>query len=566
MSTLSSSRTIASLSPTSLGSTIAVDPGPSRVRVRREVDFELAEQKKALATLKALDLFESAVKVQRRVCEIREELVAYHSVPFQHEERCRIKEELADLLVGCKLDSCTEEALSILLELLNPEPAAHDGAVDDSPLPGPPSSFPIQEDKLRIHLKLGQLYKETAHLDSAEDHLRVVFNAYAMENPKDIQKIDDVGEQLLELYSYLVEHGGAEQRAVIIGKLNGFRNELADVTGCPLQQRPQCEDALAWCRVEGISLLPVSGQDYRFDTIGANGSSPLHNASERCHEEAVIRQMLDNSDTLEKEDTQGDTPLLVAVGSSNLTAITLLMQRGCNINARDRQCQTSLHRSPKLAVTELLLRGRLRRASTMTAGSIEKARRDSSSSSSTTILSPETASSASTIPGQDLDIDAQDAHKKTALYIACAQGREKIVELLLLAGADPNIARHNHSPLAAAIESRSNSYLQHPRRRVNVVAALINRNADPETVRDLDVLRKPTGMMREVQKALEGRREALLLLSPGNSMREAGSDKASEKWSLSSSLSGRGAQLALPDLGPTSLGWVIDTKKGDVER
>lgn len=550
LTSLSRSRPAAQPSASNPDTTISVKPGPRRRRKRTEVDNELLENRKILTRLKSFGLFEGAVSMQKRAFDIKDELAVDHDTPFQDEERQAMKEELSGILVKCGTESTTDEALSILQELLNLELSTMgDGSDDDSLVAPSSTSTRSHQGSLSLHHKLGQLCKETNRIDRALENLRIVFDGYAEESPKDTQKIKQVGDQLLELYEYRVELGGAEQRGVFISQLRGFRTELESVTGRPLEHRPQCDAALDWCRDEGI-IVPAENNEYRFEIIDEDGSSPLHRAAHQCHEESVISQMLENSVTLENRDENGDTPLLVAVGSSNVTALSLLLQKGGSLNALDRQRQTALHRSRKSVVTGLLLQHRLRRASTTTAGSFEQARRDSTSSSTVTV--PPAGSPA---PAQDLDINAQDATKKTALYVACARGREMTVNYLLLAGADPNIARHNHSPLAAAIESKARIYQDNPQRQVRVVAALVHNGAHPEAVRNLDILRRPRGKFREIQKALEGQAGSLPLSLSATTLEvwESASDSLSAEQSSLSSSSAVGVRLELPDLGSTSL-------------
>ncbi|KUI57414.1 26S proteasome non-ATPase regulatory subunit 10 [Cytospora mali] len=521
--------------------TLSVSPGPSRMRKRREVDNEMAQNRKVFMRLTSFGLFEGAVGVQRRAFDLKDELASDHGEPFTNKEEYAMKEELVDILVECRTEGSTEEALALLQELLDVDTKEH------HPLLVPPSSFPSHQGKLSLHHKLGQLCKDTNRLDMAMEHLRIAFDAYADATPKNTQKINEIALLLRELYENRVEFGGTVQRGVFISQLQGFRNEWENVTGRPLEQREACDEALDWCREMDI-LVPEVNQEYRFDIMDDDGSSPLHRAAQKCHKEIVIRQMLEDSDDLEGQDDNGDTPLLVAVGSSNMTALSLLLQKGGSLKARDRQFQTPLHRSQKSEVTGLLLQHRLRRASTMTVGPIEKARRDSSSSSTVTV------SPAIPVSDQDLDINAQDATKKTALYIACARGWGNIVKLLLLAGADPNIARHSHSPLAAAIESQSKLYQERPKRKVDVIVALINKGADPEAVKNLRNLRNPTGIFKEIQKVLGGRSGSLPLSLSGRTLDvwEMSSGRGSgEQSSLSSDSTG--VRLELPDLSPISL-------------
>lgn len=322
--------------------------------------------------------------------------------------------------------------------------------------------------------------------------------------PRIFKKIRQAGEELSELYECRVEFGDRENRSVFMSQQKAFEQELRSILGRPLEhRRTVCDKALEWCEKEGI-IVSFENSEPRFDILDEDGSSPLHHAAEKCDDDLALQQMMENSDTLENRDTSGDTPLLVAVGHSNTAALAVLLQKGASVKVRDSQQQTPLHRSQKPSVTKFLLHHRLRRASTMTSGLFDEARRFSSSSTSTFTTSPPNS-----IADQDLDIDAQDAHKKTALYLACSQGRDKIVRLLLLARANPNIAAHDSTPLTITIESQARSYIRDPMKKVDIVAALVSSGADPEPGKRL--LRKPRGMHKEILKALEGRAGSQLL-------------------------------------------------------
>ncbi|KAK2598745.1 hypothetical protein N8I77_012134 [Diaporthe amygdali] len=535
-----SSRNIAPPRSGHTNSASKTSPIPSLPRSRRQLEYEWEQNRKDLEGLMGYHLFESAEKIQRRALYIKEELSSHHAVPFEQEERDEMEEQLADILIQCKTEGSTEQALSLLEKKINHEYSS-DGAAQDLNLLALPSSSASRHRRLSLHSKLGRLYKDTCQMDRAEEHLRIAFDAYAIEDPRDVPKIQEVGEELLELHDYRVEFGDTEHRPVFISQLQGFKKELESVMGGPLvPRRTSCDKALEWCESEDIAVSKEN-EDPRFDILDEEGSSPLHHAAERCHDEAALQQMMENSYTLENPDDNGDTPLLIAAGCSNTTALSVLLQKGASVKARDRQYQTPLHRSQKPAVTKFLLQHRLRRASTMTIG-LDDGRRFSSSSSSTFTTSPPNS-----IPDQDLDIDAQDSHKKTALYLACSQGRDRIVRLLLQAGANPNIPAHDHTPLAATIESQARSYIEYPKKKVEIVAALVSRGADPEAEKKL--LRNAKGMQREILKALEGRSGSQLLQS-----------KKSEDWSidprrdsgyqLSVSSSATKPQLDPPDFGP----------------
>lgn len=490
---------------------------PAFPKAREQLEHEWEQNRKDLERLEAVGLFEHAEKLQRRALLIKEELRDHHGIQFMQEEREELEEQLANILIKCKVEGSTEKAVSLIEKILGENTRGGATEKTNKPLTLPWSSTSDQK-RLSLHYTLGLLYKETGQLVLAERELRTAFNAYAYseETAKDVPKIRQAGEELSKLYECRVEFGDTDQRSVLLSQQQAFKQELHTILGRPFEhRRTTCDKALEWCEKEGIIVAFENGEP-RFDILDEDGSSPLHHAAEKCKDELPLQQMAENSDTLENQDNNGDTPLFVAVSCSNINALTVLLQKGASVKARDSQHQTPLHRSRKPSVTEFLLGYRLRRASTMTSGLFDDPRRASSSSSSTFTTFPPNS-----IADQDLDINAQDAHKKTAIYLACHQGREKTVEHLLRAGADPNIAAHDHTPLAATIESQARAYIKDPQKKVHIVAALVSRGAD--TAAGRQILKKPRGMEKEILKALDGRVGSPLL-----------QHNFSEDWSLES--------------------------------
>lgn len=319
---------------------MTMSPGRNQKRKLREAQNELWENRNILTRLKSFGLiYEGAVVIQKRALDLKNELAIDHNVTFYDKEKFDMKEELADLLILRRDKNSTDEAQSILKKILQENPTNQEDENGGHSLRFASTSTPSYQRNLRLQYKLGQLWKERGQLDKAKNSLRIVFEAYTDENPKDIEKIKQVGEQLLELYDLRVQRGALELREVFLSQLLGVRSELEKVTGRPLEHRSQCDDALQWCRDKGIQV-PEPSPDYRFDMIDDDGSSPLHCAALKCRKESVIIQMLEHTDTLENRDSDSDTPLLSAVGSSNVAALRLLLLKGGSLNARDNKRQT----------------------------------------------------------------------------------------------------------------------------------------------------------------------------------------------------------------------------------
>lgn len=477
---------------------------PDLLVIRKEqLDQEWEVNRSFLESFTNIGLYEGAVEMQRRGVEIRVQQQTLTTSRGQEwlrsEEHDTMQEQLADLLLQCDKKHTLQEAVAILQGQLGPLVANESGivSIESSPETGPRKA-------LRLHLKLGKAYKDGGHVDLAMKNLRIVFNAYDSEVPKDADKIQEVGDHLLALYEDLVHHNDDVPRIVRLSQLEAFRNEFGSALGRPLTE---CSEAIAWCQSRNITVSR-SDNKYRFDIMDHDReSSPLHDAAENCHDEAVLQQVIQNSDTLENLNGDQETPLLAAVERSNSTAVALLLKGKASVEARDKEHQTVLHKSQKTPITKLLLEPRLRRSSAVTGSSLntEPLRRVSTSSLATLATGV-----AHSIPDNELDINAQDVYKRTALYTACSLGRGKIVELLLMAGADPNIARPRgaerspHSPLAAAIESKAKTYAGEAGqvRKLKIVDLLVRHGADPAAGRE--VLGNPRGPQGPIHRALNG--------------------------------------------------------------
>lgn len=467
---------------------------------RRQLDNELQANRDDLKHLIRFSLYDSAVGIQRRAIEIK--MLLEPETWLQGDEHYKMQEELADILLQCDAKEPYIEALTILRRLL----AVGTRDITSS------TSLQAAPESIDLHLKIGKAYKDTAQLDLAKSHLRAAFDACDNATSKDLQQLQIIGEHLQEVYESQVQCSDETQRAVRISQLRGFRKELENSLGRPFTEYVE---AVNWCESANI-VVPKINARRRFDIVDPDTtSSPLHIAAEKCHDKTILKQIIENSDTLESLNEEKETTLLVAVDNSNTDAIALLIKNGASVKACDKEKKTALHKSQKPSVTRLLLQSRTRRASSASAwsrGSEEQFRRASESSSATTT----TGTTDSNLPPDDeLNIDAQDAYQRTPLWTACTAGRAKTVDLLLEAGADPDKARYGTTPLAAVIESRATPFFKDPEKRFRIVTALIRAGADPKPGKEL-LLRKPKGIdYKRLLQALDAPpAESRALLSP----------------------------------------------------
>lgn len=468
---------------------------PTIVPGRNQLEHEWAENRDILKRLQRYNLWDAAVGIQRRALEIKTILAEKDRQQWastsDHDE---MTEALADLLLMCREDESHQEALHILHDQLSKLTASPCNVTSD---PLPPSHVRKCNS---IRLKLGKAYKDIDQMGLAMVQLRTAFDTYETPSRDDLEDIRAVGEQLLEVHTFQVQGSEGSQKAVRISQLRAFRTELEKALGRPIGE---CEEAVAWCTRANIKVYRTDHQEYKFDVMDPDANtSPLHMAADKCQEEKILQQMMQNSDTYENlagEDRE--TPLLVAVANANTAAIELLLKYGANSKATDKAGNTVLHKANQPPILKLLLQPRLRQASTATDISltVPDPRPDSSSSSK----SMTTTTTGSSVPTEyDLDIDAQNVYGETALWSACWAGRLKSASLLLRAGAAPEICRYGTSPLVAAIESKAKIYDEDLSRRLKVVESLIRYGADRQPGKDL--LQHPRGNIeKRILKALE---------------------------------------------------------------
>lgn len=468
---------------------------PTIVPGRRQLEHEFEENRTILKRLQKYNLWDTAVGIQRRALEIKtilaEKDLQQWASTTEHDE---MMETLADLLILCLEDGPHQEALNILQEQLNKLTASSRSLTSDTIIP---SNFRKCNS---LRLKLGKAYKDIGQLGLAMDHLRTAFDTYENASVEDSEHMRAAGEQLLEVHKLQVQASEGSQKAVRISQLRAFRTELEKALGRPIGE---CKEAVAWCTRANLEVYGIDHGQYRFDVVDPDGNtSPLHFAADKCQDETILRQIMENSETYENlagEDRE--TPLLVAVANANTAAIELLLKLGANSKATDKAGNTVLHKANQPPILKLLLQPRLRQASTATDISltVPDPRPDSSSSSRTMT----TATTNSSVPTEyDLDIDAQNIYKETALWSACSAGRLTSASLLLRAGANPEICRYGTSPLVAAIESTAQVYNEDLSRRLKVIESLIRYGADRQPGKNL--LQNPRGhMQKRILKELE---------------------------------------------------------------
>ncbi|WQF78616.1 Putative ankyrin repeat-containing domain superfamily [Colletotrichum destructivum] len=238
-----------------------------------------------------------------------------------------------------------------------------------------------------------------------------------------VQETADLYIKALQLDGALDEPRGVEVRvntAVIpLTSRPASPPESEDIPG---PRRPsamrELSQALAWCRESSFDIDTSSG--FRFETCDfISRTSPLHKAIQDENVD-VLRRMVGHVASLE---TGGDpgipTPLLFVASTKNRDCVGLLLQNGARADVRDSTGLSPLHRCQSkvggVNVAKLLL-------------------------NNTSIL-----------------LDVIDNSGKTALFMACEMGNEKMVRFPLEEGAYTNICHQTRrGPMLSPYASCTN--------------------------------------------------------------------------------------------------------------
>ncbi|RYP52752.1 hypothetical protein DL768_002181 [Monosporascus sp. mg162] len=338
-----------------------------------------------------------AGQLQKKAIRLKEELETLHGVPFLFAERAKMGEKLAKIYLDIDTERSVEEAEEILRNLLAQE-------VNLEPSSSKSGRDAVRE--ARLQHKLSSLYLKLGKLDDAEKMAIHATNGRLNIKPIDANVVRGYAAVWKDALEQKEEFDEAE----------GIDDWIDEI----LEGKDE-DDARAWCRSLGFN---VDSETFRFDVCDSRrcsplwGSSPLHAAVEKEQLDKV-GLMLSGSVSLEtREEKDFATPLLVACTTRNSKIVELLLRHGSDINARDRNNRSGLHRCQDktggTAVAQLLYDHESRK----------------------------------------FHVDDLDQYKKAAIHMASEMGNTKMLRWLLKHNANVNaIGPGGCTPLMLAIES-----------------------------------------------------------------------------------------------------------------
>ncbi|MCJ1462428.1 Ankyrin-2 [Pseudocyphellaria aurata] len=208
---------------------------------------------------------------------------------------------------------------------------------------------------------------------------------------------------------------------------------------------------------EVVRLLLNARANVNQKTFGFS-ESPLHSAVCNGHVETTEVLLTAGAD-LNIQDHRKSTALHKAVEFESLEIVKLLLRAGSDVKIQDREKSTALHSAVSRGNSEIV-------KLLFMAGSDVNIQDDRKSTALHLAVSPRSGSRGQVevvklllTPRADLniDLDIQDRRNSTALHLAVSKGHLEIVQLLLTAGANPNIENDKGTALHLAV---SDGYLE----------------------------------------------------------------------------------------------------------
>ena len=182
---------------------------------------------------------------------------------------------------------------------------------------------------------------------------------------------------------------------------------------------------------------------------------------------AAVTELLDRGADPNARTEGGMTPLHRAAWGGKAEVVALLLDRGANLNVLDKFRATPLHLAVGHAEVVALLLDR---------GADPNARTEGGETPLHGAASVGKAEVVALLLDRGANIDARDRHRAgaTPLYLAAARGEAEVVALLLDRGADPNARTDNaETSLHTAVA------FYYPDDYPEVAALLLDRGADP---------------------------------------------------------------------------------------
>ncbi|CAM1503837.1 Fc.00g014280.m01.CDS01 [Cosmosporella sp. VM-42] len=381
-------------------------------------------------------IYRQASLFQKKGIQIREDLSRVYQAHFPFEDQTVMKELLAEIYLGSSTEDGMNEAALILQRLLTQEC-------------GLPAEEQSMERRARLYHKLGELMIQLDDLKTAIKFLGRALEDRTALTPYPIDDVIRTTDQLVKAHQLKGEWGEAQG---FKEWMQTVQQEFRPLPPLPPPEPPvniaRLETAIRWCK----SLeFDTESQEPTFESLNAEqNTTPLHKAVEKKAVD-IVEIMLDYEGNVNHgQEVSLPALILVAASTRDKDMVNLLLERGAEVNVRDKAGMTPLHRCQSI--------------SGGTEGGLEVAK----------LL----------IDRWPAIVNAVDEAGKTALFMASEKGNAEMVKLLLNKQADPNICHQNKAlqpvesictPLIAAIQFTGNN-----KQKIDMVEALLSNGADPK--------------------------------------------------------------------------------------
>ncbi|RGP79066.1 e3 ubiquitin- ligase hace1 [Fusarium longipes] len=290
---------------------------------------------------------------------------------------------------------------------------------------------------------VGILCAELRDQEGAIQFLRLSLGTYLSDHDENADKIKRISTLVCDQYESLGQWNELDAFKKVL-----FKTLLYD----PTSEHDSLVNAIDWCHQHGFQATEIEGRLYIPEEYMIN-STLLHTAAADVTIQPEVIHQLILQVYHATPDTNGDTPLLVAVQHSNNTVLRALLRITGLVHVRDAKGRTPLHRCDNEETLRLLLEE---------------------------IKKPIHHLPFAELGFKLVQIDSTDAYGTTALHEACDKGNERMVMLLLHEGANVNLVSGlNETPLmitCAPNEYKGKGKLSRDRRRI--LELLVDRNAD----------------------------------------------------------------------------------------
>ncbi|KAK8136549.1 ankyrin repeat-containing domain protein [Apiospora sp. TS-2023a] len=449
------------------------DPEPERSNDQSQeiLELQLGANQNYVKDFVRSELYLKAAEYQKRGILLRRRLDG-DGVQTTRELK-DMREELADILLRYGALDTDQEAREMLKALLEEEVGRSEEQRDE-------------DRRCRLYHKLGVVYLRRGNAKQARLMLQRAFDGRGAMVPVH-GELKDTSEALVKALQLDQAYDEA------LGIKQWVQQQLCQETTPPPTPPGDESDLLKiyhWCT---DNQMDIDAASFALDAIDRKtGTTPLHRAVEK-EELEVVRNMLLHVANINVRDQLSDsTPLLVAATTRSRRMVQLLLEKGAEVEVTDNSRMTALHRAQSKSggvhVAELLLEA-----------------------------SPNL-------------LDQVDNYGKTALYLACERGNERMVRFLLERDARPNKPGPGQcTPLMVAVElvAKSSEKMQ----KTNIVRLLVSHGAAPSkrdnTGRTAFDVAKDAGLVAEEIRKILSRADKPRFnsVSSGSTNRSSGSNR-----------------------------------------